>query len=70
MNPEKIIESAVTGFVKEIASDVAHDAYVQEIHDTDHGDHTHENVPTHVAHALGRVFGHIAKASINPHDPS
>ncbi len=70
MNPEKIIGAAVSGFIGAMAREAGHDAYDQEIHDKAHGDHTQEDVPTHMAHAIGRVFGHIAKASINPHDQS
>lgn len=72
MNPEKIIGSAFSAFIGAMAKDSMDDAYDQEIHDNDkvHGDHTKEDVPTHMAHAIGRVFGHIAKASINPHDQS
>lgn len=50
--------AAVTGFVQGLSSDAEHDAYDQERSDPDHAG---ENVPTHVAHTVGRVFGVVVK---------
>jgi hypothetical protein len=59
----KLAMCAVGGFVTALGTDAEHDAYNQEIHDPKHAG---ENVPTHVAHAIGRGLGVIIKSSISP----
>jgi hypothetical protein len=53
-----LVTTAATGFVKGLANDASHDAYHQEVDDKHH-----ENVPTHIAHAIGRFFGQIVSGS-------
>jgi hypothetical protein len=59
MNTENLIVQLGMAFVSGLAKDAEHDAYQQELHDSDHSG---ENVPTHVAHALGRIVGFVAKS--------
>ncbi|GBF82444.1 hypothetical protein [Aphanothece sacrum] len=65
-NPEDLLfglaTAAVKGFVQGLSEDAEHDAYNQEIHDPAHSS---ENVPTHVVHTVGRVFGVVIKGTIS-----
>ncbi|MDB9309123.1 hypothetical protein PN471_10830 [Aphanizomenon sp. CS-733/32] len=54
----KVVVGATTGFVQGLANDAVQDAYQQEV-----ADHPDEDVPTHIAHAIGRFFGQIVSGS-------
>ena len=53
-----IFSALANGFMGSLGHDAADDAYQQELHA-----HPNEDVPTHVAHAVGRFFGFIVGGS-------
>ena len=59
MNTEELLVKVGIAFVSGLAKDAEHDAYDQELHDSGHSG---ESVPIHVAHALGRMVGFVAKS--------
>lgn len=65
MNVDRIVAglaqvalSAVKGFTQGLASDAGHEAWDEEMGDSGHDG---ENIPTHIAHTVGRFFGMAVK---------
>ncbi len=54
----KVAFGAVAGFTKGLAHDAEHEAWDEEMNDSDHDG---EDIPTHMAHTVGRFLGMTVK---------